>query len=68
MLLFKVWSKDKLNRKFVVDENFAQLVSKGKRFCLYLFISRVHGMTECCMTQVISQITLLSLKLQLTQI
>ena len=39
MLLFKVWSEDKLNKKFVVAENFAKLVSKGKRFCLYSFIS-----------------------------
>ena len=34
MPLFKVWSEDKLNKKFVVAENFAKLVSKGKRFCL----------------------------------
>ena len=33
MPLFKVWSEDKLNKKFVVAENFAELVSKGKRFC-----------------------------------
>ena len=39
MPLFKVWSEDKLNKKFVVAENFAELVSKGKRLCLYLFIS-----------------------------
>ena len=39
MPLVKVWSEDKLNKKFVVAENFAKLVSKGKRFCLYLFIS-----------------------------
>ena len=39
MPLFKVWSEDKLNKKFVVAENFAALVSKGKRFCLYSFIS-----------------------------
>ena len=37
--LFKVWSEDMLNKKFVVAENFAKLVSKGKRFCLYSFIS-----------------------------
>ena len=30
MPLFKVWSEDKLNKKFVVSENFAKLVSKGK--------------------------------------
>ena len=34
MPLFKVWSEDKLNKK-----NFAKLVSKGKQFCLYSFIS-----------------------------
>ena len=39
MPLFEVWSEDKLNKKFVVAENFAKLVSKGKRFCLYSFIS-----------------------------
>ena len=27
MPLFKVWSEDKLNKKFVVVENFAELVS-----------------------------------------
>ena len=31
MPLFKAWSEDKLNKKFVVAENFAELVSKGKR-------------------------------------
>ena len=31
--LFKAWSEDKLNKNFVVGENFAELVSKGKRFC-----------------------------------
>ena len=39
MPLFKVWSEDKLNKQFVVAENFAELVSKGKRFCLYSFIT-----------------------------
>ena len=39
MPLFKVWSEEKLNKKFVVAENFAELVSKVKRFCLYSFIS-----------------------------
>ena len=37
MPLFKMWSEDKLNKKFVVAESFAELVSKGKRFCLYSF-------------------------------
>ena len=27
------WSEDKLNKKFVVAKNFAELVSRGKRFC-----------------------------------
>ena len=35
MPLFKAWSEDKLNKKFVVLENFEKLVSKGKRFCLF---------------------------------
>ena len=38
MPLFKAWSGDKLSKKFVVAENFAELVSKDKRFCLFLFI------------------------------
>ena len=33
MPLFKAWSEDKLNRKFLVAENLAELVSKGKQFC-----------------------------------
>ena len=45
MPLFKVWSEDKQNKKAVVAENFAELVSKGKRFCLYSLISWVHGVT-----------------------
>ena len=45
MPLFKVWSEDKLNKKFVLAEHFAELVSKGKRFCLYSFISWVLGVT-----------------------
>ena len=32
--LFKVWSKDKLNKKFVVAEIFAELVSKGIKVLL----------------------------------
>ena len=32
--LFKVWSKDKLNKKFVVAENFAELVSTVALTCL----------------------------------
>ena len=34
MLLFKVWSEDKLNKKFVVAENCAELVSTAALTCL----------------------------------
>ena len=34
MPLFKVWREDKLNKKFVVAENFAELVSKVCFTCL----------------------------------
>ena len=34
MPLFKVWSEDKLNKKFVVAENFAELVSTIALTCL----------------------------------
>ena len=34
MPLFKVWSEDKLNRKFVVAENFAELASTAALTCL----------------------------------
>ena len=34
MHLFKVWSEDKLNKKFVVAENFAELVSTVALTCL----------------------------------
>ena len=34
MPLFKVWSEDKLNKKFVVTENFAELVSTVCFTCL----------------------------------
>ena len=34
MLLFKVWSEDKLNKKFVVTEHFAELVSTVALACL----------------------------------
>ena len=33
MPLFKVWSEDKLSKKFVVVENFAELVST---VCFYM--------------------------------
>ena len=39
MPLFKAWSEDKLSKKFVVAENFVELVSKGKRFCLFPNVS-----------------------------
>ena len=39
MSLFKAWSEDKLNKKFVVAENFAELVSKCKPFCLFPKVS-----------------------------
>ena len=35
MPLFKVWSEDKLKKKFVVAENFAELVSKGIMIFVY---------------------------------
>jgi len=31
MPFFKVWSEDKLKKKFVVAENFGELVSKEKK-------------------------------------
>ena len=34
MALFKVWSEDKLNEKFAVAENFAELVSTVALTCL----------------------------------
>ena len=39
MPMFKVWREDKLNKKFVLADNFEKLVSKGNRFCLYSLIS-----------------------------
>ena len=39
MPLFKVRSEDKLNKKFVVAENFTELVPKCKRFCLFPKVS-----------------------------
>ena len=38
MSLFKVWSEDKLNKKFVVAEIFAELVSNGIEAILFIFI------------------------------
>ena len=34
MPLFKVWSEDKLTKKFIVAENFAELVSSVALACL----------------------------------
>ena len=34
MPLFKVWSEDKLNKQFVVAENFAELVSTAALTCM----------------------------------
>ena len=36
--MFKVWSEDKLNEKFVVAEIFAELVSKGIKAILFIFV------------------------------
>ena len=36
MPLFKVWGEDKLSKKFVMAENFAELVSKGIKAILYI--------------------------------
>ena len=41
MPLFKVWSEDKLNDKFVVAENFAELVSTD----CFLHAGRVGDLT-----------------------
>ena len=38
MYLFKVWSEDKLNKKFIVAEIFAELVSKGIKAILFIFV------------------------------
>ena len=38
MPLFKVWSEHKLNKKFVAAEIFAELVSKGIKAILFIFI------------------------------
>ena len=35
---FKVWSEDKLNKKFVVAQNFAEHVSKGIKAILFIFV------------------------------
>ena len=40
MSLFKAWSENKLNKKFVVAETFAELVSKARK--AILFISKVN--------------------------
>ena len=38
MPLFKVWSEEKLNKKFLVAENFAEPVSKGIEAILFIFV------------------------------
>ena len=38
MPLFKMWSEDNLNKKFVVYENFAELVSKGIKGILFISV------------------------------
>ena len=35
MPLFKVWSEDKLNKKFIVAENFTELVSRADLTCVH---------------------------------
>ena len=39
MSFFKVWTEDKLNKKYVVAEIFAELVSKGIKAILLIFVS-----------------------------
>ena len=36
MPLFKVWSEDKLNKKFVVAENFTEFFSKAIKAILFI--------------------------------
>ena len=36
--MFKVWRKGKLKKKLVVGENFAELVSKGIKAILFIFV------------------------------
>ena len=38
MPLYEVWSEDKLKKKFVVAETFAELVSKGIKAILFIFV------------------------------
>ena len=38
MSLFRVWNEEKLNKKFVVAEIFAELVSKGINAILFIFV------------------------------
>ena len=38
MSLFKVWNEDKLNKKYVVAEILAELVSKGIKAILFIFV------------------------------
>jgi len=68
-----VWSEDKQNKKYVVTEIFAELVSKGIKAILFIFVyfmnawrDRMHGVTECCMPRVISQINIYIFKASLS--
>ena len=36
--MFQVWSEDKLKKKFVMAEIFAELVSKGIEAILFIFV------------------------------
>ena len=38
MPLFKVWSEDKLNKKFVMTVIFAELVCKGIKAIVFIFV------------------------------
>ena len=59
MPLFKVWNQDKLNKKFVVPENFAELVSKGKAILfIFVYFMSAWRVRICCMPRVISQINI----------
>ena len=64
MPLFKAWSEAKLNEKFVVAENLGELVFKGIKAILFIFVyfMSAYGLTECCMPRVISQINIHTFK------
>ena len=60
IIAWKVWSEDKQNKKYVVTEIFAELVSKGIKAILFIFVyfMNMHGVTECCIPRVLSQINI----------